>query len=96
MYDFEQGQPRPSLPPPASIPPPPSAADPEPPAPPLPTKTPRPPEQTKHRNIVTLLGAGFTPDGRRFLLLERLTEGTLGTFDALSSKEEMRGPSAYR
>ncbi|CAN0580504.1 unnamed protein product [Laminaria digitata] len=52
--------------------------------------------QVKHAHVVELLGAGFTPDGRRFLLLEHLPEGTLGTFHALSSRAEMRGPSAYR
>eukprot|EP00904_Undaria_pinnatifida_P010830 jgi/Undpi1/6878/HiC_scaffold_21.g09354.m1 len=52
--------------------------------------------QVKHEHVVELLGAGFTDDGRRFLLLEHLPEGTLGTFHALSSRAEMRGPSAYR
>eukprot|EP00752_Nemacystus_decipiens_P012811 g11346.t1 len=51
--------------------------------------------QAIHPHVVELLGAGFTPEGRRFLLLEHLPEGTLGTFHALSAREEMRGPSAY-
>lgn len=46
--------------------------------------------------MVELLGAGFTHEGRRFLLLEHLPEGTLGTFHALSDREQMRSPSAYR
>ncbi|CAM9933696.1 unnamed protein product [Pylaiella littoralis] len=52
--------------------------------------------EVNHPHVVELLGAGFTPEGRRFLLLEHLPEGTLGTFHALSAREEMRGPSAYR
>eukprot|EP00903_Cladosiphon_okamuranus_P020815 g19118.t2 len=51
--------------------------------------------QANHAHVVELLGAGFTPEGRRFLLLEHLPEGTLGTFHALSAREEMRVPSAY-
>lgn len=51
--------------------------------------------QASHPHVVELLGAGFTPEGRRFLLVEHLPDGTLGTFHALSSREEMRGPSAY-
>ncbi len=52
--------------------------------------------QVTHPHVVELLGAGFTPEGRRFILLEHRPEGTLGTFHALSAREEMRGPSAYR
>ncbi|CAN0250009.1 unnamed protein product, partial [Ectocarpus fasciculatus] len=51
--------------------------------------------QVNHPHVVELLGAGFTHEGRRFLLLEHLPEGTLGTFHALSDREQMRGPSAY-
>ncbi|CAN0311632.1 unnamed protein product [Ascophyllum nodosum] len=49
----------------------------------------------KHPHVVELLGAGFTNGGRRFIVLEHLPEGTLGTFRALSSREEMHGPSPY-
>lgn len=54
------------------------------------------PNQVNHPHVVELLGAGFTSEGRRFLLLEHLPEGTLGTFHALSAREEMRGLSTYR
>lgn len=52
-------------------------------------------KKANHAHVVELLGAGFTPEGRRFILLEHLPEGTLGTFHALSAREEMPGPSAY-
>lgn len=35
-------------------------------------------EQLHHPNTVRLLGAGHTPEGRRFLILEHLSGGTLG------------------
>ncbi|CAM9328051.1 unnamed protein product [Ectocarpus sp. 12 AP-2014] len=54
-----------------------------------------PTPQVNHPHVVELLGAGFTHEGRRFILLEHLPEGTLGTFHALSDREQMRGPSAY-
>ncbi|CAN0437509.1 unnamed protein product [Ascophyllum nodosum] len=47
--------------------------------------------QVKHPHVVKLLGAGFTSEGRRVIVLEHLPEGTLGTF--LSSREEMHADS---
>lgn len=50
----------------------------------------------KHPHVVELLGAGFTPLGRRFLLLEHLSDGTLGTFHALSARAEIHSSTLKR
>jgi Protein tyrosine and serine/threonine kinase len=52
--------------------------------------------QLHHPNVVRMWGAGRAPDGRRFLLLEYLTKGTLGDRSSGSSASSSSGGGGGR